>query len=70
MKTIIEEMEKGPLAQESMLPYSPEMKPLPPHELLVYERLLLPPLLIMSTRVPSLVCLGQDIAFNPHTVNY
>ena len=66
MKTVFEEVENGPSAQESMLPNKSERKPLPPHELLVYERG--PP--IMSTCVASLVCLGQDIAFNPHIVNY
>lgn len=50
---------KGPIAQESMLPNKSEWKPLPPHELLVYERV--PPTSCQYVS-PSLICLGQDIA--------
>lgn len=70
MLTIFEEVEKGHLAQDSMLLNSPEMKPLPLYQLLRYERVFLSLLLTMSLCVPSLVCLGQHSAFTTHTVHH
>lgn len=67
MKTIFEEVEKGPLAQESMLPNKSEMKPLPPHELLVYERGS-PPHHVNMSPLSDMSWTGYCL--NPHIVNY
>lgn len=61
LQIIFEEVESGlSLAQESMLLNSPEMRSLPLHESLGYERVSPFTLLIMAIRVTSLIGLGQD----------
>ena len=67
MKTRFEEVEKGPLAQESMLPNKSEMKPLPPHELLVYERGC-PPHHVNMSPLSDMSWTGYCL--NPQIVNY
>lgn len=60
LQIIFEEVERDPLAQESMLLNSPEMRSLPLHESLGYERVSPLTLLIVVICVTSLICLGQD----------
>lgn len=58
MQTIFEEVEKRHLAQDSVLLKSPEMKPLPLHELLGYQRVL------MSLCIPSgMSCTGYGLRY-------